>query len=165
MGRVRIGGPPFFMPFRTARWTLVIAALALAVPCVRTGLAAPAGPSVLLITLDTTRADRMGFLGSSRGLTPNLDALARESAVFTRAVSQAPVTTVSHATLLSGTYPPFHRVNDFGSRLPDEVPYLPDLLHNAGYRTGAFVGSLILDPRGGTAPGFDRGFDVYDAPF
>src|SRR5438128_2731395 len=106
-------------------------------------------PNIVLITLDTTRADRMGFLGSARGLTPALDALARESAVFTRAVSQAPITTVSHATLLTGTYPPFHRVVDFGSRLPDEVPYLPDLLHKDGYRTAAFVGSLILDPRGG----------------
>jgi choline-sulfatase len=126
---------------------------------------AAARPNIVLITLDTTRADRMGFLGSTRGLTPALDALARESAVFTRAVAQAPITTVSHATLLTGTYPPFHRVVDFGSRLPDQVPYLPDLLRKDGYRTAAFVGSLILDPRGGTAPGFDRGFDVYDAPF
>src|SRR4051812_5903243 len=70
-------------------------------------------PNVVLITLDTTRADRMGFLGSARGLTPALDALAHESAVFTRAIAQAPITTVSHATLLTGTYPPFHRVTDF----------------------------------------------------
>ena len=55
-------------------------------------------PNILLITLDTVRADRMGFLGSTRGLTPQLDALARESIVFTRAYSQAPITTVSHAT-------------------------------------------------------------------
>src|SRR5262245_60216938 len=122
-------------------------------------------PHVVLITLDTTRADRMGFLGSARGLTPSLDALARESIVFTRAYAQAPVTTVSHATLLTGTYPPSHGVVDFGVPLPASVPYLPDLLHQQGYRTGAFVGSLVLDPRGGTAPGFDRGFDVYDAGF
>jgi len=122
-------------------------------------------PNVLLITLDTVRADRMGFLGSTRALTPNLDALARESVVFTRAYAQAPITTVSHATLLSGTYPPLHGVRDFGTPLPDTVPYLPDLFHRAGYRTAAFVGSLILDPRVGTAPGFDRGFDVYDAGF
>jgi arylsulfatase A-like enzyme/tetratricopeptide (TPR) repeat protein len=107
----------------------------------------------------------MGFLGSARGLTPSLDALARESIVFTRAYAQAPITTVSHATLLTGTYPPSHGVVDFGLPLPPSVPYLPDLLHQQGYRTGAFVGSLVLDPRGGTAPGFDRGFDVYDAGF
>lgn len=122
-------------------------------------------PNVLLITLDTVRADRMGFLGSVRGLTPALDALARDAIVFTRAYAQAPITTVSHATILSGTYPPFHGVRDFGAPLPESVPYLPETLHRAGYRTAAFVGSVILDPRAGTAPGFDRGFDVYDAGF
>jgi choline-sulfatase len=107
----------------------------------------------------------MGFLGSTRGLTPELDALARTSIVFTRAYAQSPITTVSHATILTGTYPPFHRVNDFGAALPAAVPYLPDLFKRQGYRTAAFVGSLILDPRNGTAPGFDRGFDAYDAGF
>jgi arylsulfatase A-like enzyme/Flp pilus assembly protein TadD len=124
-----------------------------------------ANPSIVLVTLDTVRADRMGFLGSTRGLTPSMDRLARESIVFTRAYAQAPVTTVSHATLLSGTYPPFHGVIDFGVPLPPAVPYLPDLLKQRGYRTAAFVGSLILDPRAGTAPGFERGFETYDAGF
>src|SRR5205814_6636070 len=90
-------------------------------------------PNVIVITLDTTRADRMGFLGSTRGLTPNLDALARESIVFRRAYAQAPITTVSHATILTGTFPPAHRVNDFGNPLPASVPYLPDLLRQHGY--------------------------------
>src|SRR5437870_10898660 len=85
--------------------------------------------NILLITLDTVRADRMGFLGSTRGLTPSLDALARTSIVFTRAYAQAPITTVSHATILSGTYPPRHGIRDFGTPLPDAVPYLPDLFH------------------------------------
>src|ERR1700680_1162639 len=120
-------------------------------------------PNVILITLDTTRADRMGFLGSKRGLTPNLDAMARQGIVFTRAYSHVPLTTASHATILTGTYPQFNHVNDFGVPLSPKLPYLPDLLHQHGYQTGAFVGSLILDPLDGTAPGFDRGFDVYDA--
>lgn len=107
----------------------------------------------------------MGFLGSTRGLTPALDLLARDSIVFTRAFSQAPITTVSHATILSGTFPPFHRVNAFGAPLPSGVPYLPQTLHDAGYRTAAFVGSIILDPQSGTAPGFERGFGSYDAGF
>src|SRR5438552_5087885 len=98
-------------------------------------------PNLLLITLDTTRADRMGFLGSTRGLTPALDAFAKNAVVFTRAYAQAPITTVSHATLLTGSYPPAHAVNDFGAPLPATVPYLPQLLHDAGYRTAAFVGS------------------------
>jgi arylsulfatase A-like enzyme/Tfp pilus assembly protein PilF len=122
-------------------------------------------PSVILITVDTVRADRMGFLGSPRGLTPQLDALARQSVVFERAYSQAPLTPVSHATILSGTYPRFHGVRDFGSRLPDSPPYLPDLLRARGYRTAAFVSSIILDPKNGFAPGFERGFEVYDAGF
>jgi arylsulfatase A-like enzyme/Flp pilus assembly protein TadD len=122
-------------------------------------------PDVLLITLDTTRADRMGFLGSTRGLTPALDAFARTATVFERAYAQAPITTVSHATLLTGAYPPLHRVDDFGAPLPASIAYLPDLLKAQGYRTGAFVASLVLDPRNGTAPGFERGFDVYDAGF
>ena len=122
-------------------------------------------PSIVLVTLDTTRADRMGFLGSARGLTPQLDTLARDGVVFERAYSQAPITTVSHATILSGTYPQFHKVNDFGIPLPASLPWLPDLLRAAGYRTAAFVGSLILDARNGLAPGFDRGFLTYDAGY
>jgi arylsulfatase A-like enzyme/Tfp pilus assembly protein PilF len=122
-------------------------------------------PNVILITLDTTRADRMGFLGSDRGLTPNLDTLAKQAAVFTRAYSQVPHTTASHATILTGTYPQFNHVNDFASPLAANLPYLPDVLHHQGYQAAAFVGSIVLDPGGGLAPGFDRSFDVYDAGF
>jgi arylsulfatase A-like enzyme/thioredoxin-like negative regulator of GroEL len=107
----------------------------------------------------------MGFLGSTRGLTPNLDAMAKQGVVFSRAYSHVPLTTASHATILTGTYPQFNHVNDFGIPLSAQLPFLPDLLHQSGYHTGAFVGSLILDPLDGTAPGFDRGFDVYDAGF
>jgi arylsulfatase A-like enzyme/Flp pilus assembly protein TadD len=127
--------------------------------------AAPRRPNIILITLDTTRADRMGFLGSDRGLTPNLDALAKQGIVFTRAYSHVPLTTASHTTILTGTYPQFNHVNDFGVPLSPRLPYLPDLLHQAGYHTAAFVASLVLDPLDGTAPGFDRGFDFYDAGF
>ncbi len=128
------------------------------------GVAFGVPPNIILITLDTTRADRMGFLGSSRGLTPNLDILAKQSIVFTRAYAQVPLTTPSHAALLTGTYPQFNHVEDLGSRLQVEIPYLPDLLHRHGYHTAAFVGAQILDPAS-TAPGFERGFDVYDANF
>jgi arylsulfatase A-like enzyme/Tfp pilus assembly protein PilF len=127
--------------------------------------AAGAKPNVVLITLDSTRADRMGFLGSHGKLTPNLDALARESMVFERAYSQAPLTVVSHATILSGTYPQTNKATEFAVPLVGSLPYLPDLLHGKGYHTAAFVGALALDPKNGGAPGFDRGFDVYDAGF
>ncbi len=123
-----------------------------------------ASPNIILFTLDTTRADRMGFLGSRSGLTPNLDLLAMQSVVFTRAYAQVPLTTPSHAALLTGTYPQFNHLVDLGEPLNKNLPYLPDLLHGRGYHTAAFVGAYILDPAA-SAPGFQRGFDVYDANF
>ncbi len=122
-------------------------------------------PNIILITLDTTRADRMGFLGSKGGLTPNLDAMARQGVVFERAYASAPLTPVSHATIFTGTYPQFHTVTDFARPLPSLLPSLPEVLQKSGYATAAFVGSLILDPRTGFAPGFDRGFEVFDAGY
>ena len=122
-------------------------------------------PNIILITVDTTRADRMGFLGSKRGVTPNLDGLARQGVVFERAFSQAPLTPVSHATIFTGTYPQFHTVTDFGHPLPALLPYVPEILQKSGYHTAAFIGSLILDPKANMAPGFDRGFDFFDAGF
>jgi arylsulfatase A-like enzyme len=126
---------------------------------------ASAKPNVVLITLDSTRADRMGFLGSHGKFTPSLDSLAQEGIVFERAYAQAPLTVVSHATILTGTYPQTHKVTQFAAPLAGSLPYLPDLLHSKGYHTAAFVGAKALDPRNGGAPGFDRGFDVYDAGF
>jgi arylsulfatase A-like enzyme/Tfp pilus assembly protein PilF len=122
-------------------------------------------PNIVLVTLDTVRADRMGFLGAKFGITPNLDALAQRAFVYTNAYSQVPLTTASHATILTGTYPQFHGVNDFGKPLSPELPTLPALLKAQGYTTAAFVGSVILDAKSGLAPGFDRGFDVYDAGY
>ncbi len=121
-------------------------------------------PNIILITLHSTRADRMGFLGSKAKITPALDAVARQSIVFERAYAQAPTTAVSHATLLTGTYPQTNAMSEFGSTLPATLPLAPDLLRSRGYRTAAFVGSLALDPKIGFA-GFDRGFDIYDGGF
>jgi arylsulfatase A-like enzyme/Flp pilus assembly protein TadD len=128
-------------------------------------LARAEAPNIILITVDTTRADRMGFLGSKRGLTPNLDMLAKQGVVFERAFSQAPLTPVSHATIFTGTYPQFHTVTDFGHPLPPLLPSLPEILQTSGYRTAAFISSLVLDPKANMAPGFDRGFDSFDAGF
>src|SRR5438067_3122684 len=122
-------------------------------------------PNVILITLDTTRADRMGFVGSDRGLTPNLDALAQQSVIFSRAYSQVPLTPPSHAVILTGTYPQFNHLSYMGEPLLADLPYLPDILHRRRYRTAAFVGSMMLDPKNVTAIGFDRGFDAYDAGY
>jgi arylsulfatase A-like enzyme/tetratricopeptide (TPR) repeat protein len=127
--------------------------------------AAAESPNIILITVDTTRADRMGFLGSQRGLTPNLDALARRSVVFTHAYAQAPFTAPSHATILTGTNPQYHNVQNFEEPLAKDVPYTPAILQAQGYHTAAFVATIVLDPAQGFGIGLDRGFDAYDAGF
>jgi len=121
--------------------------------------------NIILITLDTTRADRMGFLGSHLALTPNLDEFARQGTVFSKAYAHVPLTTPSHATILTGTYPQFNHLGELGTALAKDLPYLPDLLRRRGYTTAAFVGSQVLDPKGAAAPGFERGFVTYDAGF
>ncbi len=126
---------------------------------------AAAKPNIVLITLGSTRADRLGFLGSKTRLTPNLDAVAGQGMVFEQAYSQAPLTVVAQATILSGTYPQTHEASEWGNRLATGLPFLPDLLRARGYRTAAFAGSIALDPKNGTALGFDRGFSLYDAGF
>jgi choline-sulfatase len=122
---------------------------------------AAAQPNIVLITLDATRADRMGFLGSRKALTPNLDNLARQGLVFERAYSQSPLTVESTATVLTGTYPQIHRASELAVPLAAAIPYLPDLLHGRGYRTAAFAGSALLDPQNGPFQAYDRGFDSY----
>ena len=148
---------PVTWALRRLIWILIL---------VKFGVAATTSyPNIVLITVDTTRADRMGFLGSKKGLTPNLDALAKDGVVFSRAYSQVPLTVPSHTSILTGTYPQYHGVDDFGLPLSKELPYLPQVLHEHGYKTAAFVGSVVLDPKSGWAPGIDRGFDHYDAGF
>jgi len=124
-----------------------------------------AKPNIVLVTMDGVRADRTGFLGGQSGFTPNLDRLAGESIVFMHAYSQSPVGVPSHATILTGTYPQTHHASEFSVPLPGALPYLPDLLHKAGYATAAFVSTIDLDPRNGPFQGYDRGFDTYDAGF
>ncbi len=128
------------------------------------GLAAahPAGRPIVLVTIDTLRADRLGAYGSSAGLTPALDAFAETAARFTAAVSQVPLTLPSHATILTGLHPARHgvRTND-GFRLETGVPTLAEALRARGYRTGAFIGGYPLN----SASGLARGFDEYDDRF
>jgi len=122
----------------------------------------PSRQPIVLITIDTLRADRLGSYGSTRGLTPSLDAFAREATRFTAAVSQVPLTLPSHATILTGLHPAHHgiRTND-GFRLAATVPTLAEQLKAAGYRTGAFIGGYPLRASSGLARGFDR----YDDEF
>ena len=146
----------------TASLVFLILILAFDVPA---PAAAASKPNLILITLDSARADRMGFLGAKGALTPNLNHLAAESIVFEHAYAQAPGTVVSHATILTGAYPQSTALSEIGGTLPSSLPFLPDLLKAQGYRTAAFVGSIELDPRNGLAQGFDHGFQAYDAGF
>lgn len=130
-----------------------------------TATPSPKSPNIILITLDTTRADRMGFLGSTRGLTPNLDALAKQSAVFTRSYAQVPLTPPSHAAILTGTYPQFNKLNAMTTPLAADLPYAPEILRAHGYHTAAFVSAMPLEGTATYGEGFRRGFETYDAGF
>ncbi len=115
--------------------------------------------SVLLVTIDTLRADRLGAYGGPAGLTPALDALAARGLVFEEALASVPLTLPSHATMLTGLEPTRHGVHVNGSAVvPAELETLATRLRANGYATGAFVGAYVLDRRFGLA----RGFDHYD---
>ena len=112
-----------------------------------------APPNILLVTIDTWRADRL-----QPSLTPNLSALARSGATFTNARAAAPLTLPSHTTLLTGLLPPAHGVRENGNVLKETHTTIARLLKDRGYQTAAFVGAFVLDRRFGLA----RGFDTYD---
>lgn len=118
-----------------------------------------APPDVLLITIDTLRADRLGFAGDPRAATPNLDRLAATGRVFTDTHAHNVVTLPSHTNILTGLYPFQHGVREnSGFRLGADVPTMATLLAAQGYRTAAFVAAFPLDSRFG----LDRGFEIYD---
>lgn len=120
------------------------------------------GLNVLLITIDTLRADAVGAYGRPGAPTPTIDRLAEAGVRFTDAHAHNVVTLPSHANLLSGRLPPDHGVRDNGGfRLPENVETLATHLQRAGYRTAAFVSAFPLDSRFGLA----SGFDVYDDRF
>jgi choline-sulfatase len=115
--------------------------------------------NLLLVTLDTTRADRLGVYGYARARTRHLDRLAAEGVRFETALSPAPITLPAHASIFTGLLPPEHGVRNNGNfYLGDRFETLATVLHGHGYRTAAFVSSFILDRRYGLA----RGFDTYD---
>lgn len=130
--------------------------------CSRQGSEPSGRPNVLLVTLDTTRADRLGCYGASSPRTPNLDGLAREGVRFDLAISQAAVTPTSHASIFTGLYPYQHGLRVFYAksayRLPESVPTLASLLRDAGWHTAAFLSSFTVSEHFG----FDRGFEVFD---
>jgi arylsulfatase A-like enzyme/Flp pilus assembly protein TadD len=120
-------------------------------------------PNVILITIDTVRADHLGCYGYKLIETPNLDALAAAGARFTNAYTPVPITLPAHSVMLTGTYPMRTGMHDFsGNRLNSSQPTLATLLHAKGYATGAVVGSAVLDSRFGLNRGFDFYYDHFD---
>jgi arylsulfatase A-like enzyme/Tfp pilus assembly protein PilF len=125
----------------------------------RNSYRAPTTPhNVLLISIDTLRADHVGALGG-RAATPNLDRLAAGGALFTQCISSCPMTLPSHTSMLTGTYPYVHAARANGSfHVAPENLTLPEVLRDAGYATAAVVGAFVLNREFG----LDQGFDVYD---
>jgi choline-sulfatase len=114
---------------------------------------------VLLITIDTARADHFSYTGASIVKTPRVDALALQGAGFTNAVTPVPLTLPAHASLMTGRLPPSHTVRDNGSyRLPASEQTLAEVLAGAGFSTAAFIGSEVLD----STYGLNQGFTNYD---
>ena len=122
-------------------------------------------PNLVLISIDTLRADRLGAYGHDRPTSPTIDRFAADAVLFENAVSQAPVTAPSHATLFTGLYPEAHRVqnmfdgeqNTGAPPLAPQIPTLAEMLRAAGYATAARVGGGNISP----SIGFGRGFDSY----
>jgi arylsulfatase A-like enzyme len=116
-------------------------------------------PNVLLITTDTTRADRLGCYGYADAQTPALDALATSGVRCAQAFCQVPLTLPSHVSLMTSTDPPSNGIHvNGGSVLGDTLPTLAGTFKDHGYRTGAFVGAWVLN----AGFGLSRGFDHYD---
>ena len=137
-------------------WTIAISHLPLAMTlgCGGPAVAPPPRPNVLLVTIDTFRADRLGT-----GVAPALDRLAASGLRFTTARAAVPLTLPSYTTILTGLLPPVHGVRENGvDRLSDAHPTIARVLKTAGYETAAFVGAFVLDRRFGLA----QGFDTYD---
>ena len=158
------------MPRLPSRTRLAVAGVALAAAVAGAALwrsrslqsVAPgafAGRNLLFVTIDTLRPDRLGSYGSKAGLTPHLDRLASEGVRFEHALAHVPLTLPAHTSIFTSLHPTEHGVHDNGTfRVRASLPTLATTLQGAGYQTGAFVGSFVLDARFG----LNRGFDVYD---
>jgi choline-sulfatase len=113
---------------------------------------------VLFITIDTLRADRVGSYGHTAARTPAMDGLARRGTRFARAYAPAPITLTSHASMMTGRYPPRHGARHNGMAVQADAPTLAEAFSRAGFATAAFVSAFPLDKRFGLA----RGFGAYD---
>jgi arylsulfatase A-like enzyme/Flp pilus assembly protein TadD len=120
-------------------------------------------PNVIIITIDTLRADHVGCYGYAQVETPNINELARTATRFTNAFTPVPITLPAHSALFTGSYPMATGMHDFsGNKLPSSAWTLARVLHDNGYSTAAFIGSAVLDSRFGLNQGFDIYFDHFD---
>jgi arylsulfatase A-like enzyme/Flp pilus assembly protein TadD len=120
-------------------------------------------PNVVVITIDTVRADHLGCYGDQNVQTPHIDALAGVSARFTHAYTPVPVTLPAHSAFFTGSFPMATGMHDFsGNKLPAHAITLATALRNKGYTTAAFIGSAVLDSRFGLNQGFDTYFDHFE---
>jgi choline-sulfatase len=120
-------------------------------------------PNVVLITIDTLRADHVACYGYKQIKTPNIDSLAADGARFAAAFTPVPVTLPSHSAMLTGAYPMLSGMHDFsGNKLNSQQPTLAAVLKQAGYITGAVIGAAVLDSRFGLNQGFDFYYDHFD---
>jgi len=152
------------VPVRLAAATLGTVALA-AAACTQPVQPAPVpvAENVLLITIDTLRADRVGVYGAANVETPNLDRLAREGAFARHATAHVPLTRPSHVSIFTGLYPAEHGIRDNVSpALPTDVPVLAERFKAQGHATAAFVASVVLTRQSGLARGFDHYSDRFD---
>ena len=141
--------------------TRVLAGLSAAVLLACGGTPGSAGrPSVLLITIDTLRADHLGCYGYPRPTSPRIDRLASEGALFSRVITSLPRTTQSIASILTGRYPKEHGARGLFSSLSAANLTLAEVLKQEGYGTGAIVSNMFLRP----GQGFEQGFETYDNP-
>jgi len=119
--------------------------------------------NIVLVTLDTTRADRLGCYGFSRIETPTLDALAARGVKFENCIAQTPLTLPSHSSIFTGTLPLFHGVRDNGGFiLPEELTTMAEVFKAGGYSTAAFIGAYVLDSKWGLNQGFEYYYDRFD---
>src|SRR6266403_1061617 len=142
---------------------LIFILTALTAFCATAQTPAKPAPNVVLITVDTLRADHIGCYGYKQIKTPNIDGLAADGERFDRAFAVVPVTLPSHSSMLTGTYPMLSGMHDFsGNTLSPLQPTLASVLKQAGYETGAVIGAAVLDSRFGLNRGFDFYYDHFD---
>jgi len=140
---------------------LVLALLFTSFYCKKPGSVDTGKPNVILITIDTLRADYLSCYKEGFAKTPNLDMLAKDGILFERCITQVPLTLPSHVSILSGTYPAYNSVRDNGGSVPQDLELVSEKLQKQGYTTAAFIAADVLHSKWG----INQGFNTYSDKF